>query len=32
MDIVFVGALVAFFVLSVGLISFCARLSEGEQR
>jgi hypothetical protein len=32
MDIVFIGALVAFFVLSFGLIRFCERLSDGERR
>jgi hypothetical protein len=32
MDIVFVGALVAFFVLSFGLIRFCERLADGGQR
>jgi hypothetical protein len=32
MDIAFVGALIAFFVLSVGLIRFCDRLSKGGQR
>jgi hypothetical protein len=32
MDIVFVGALVAFFILSFGLIQFCEWLSKGEQR
>lgn len=32
MDVVFVGVLVAFFVLSYGLIRFCERLSKGEQR
>ncbi len=32
MDIVFVGAMIAFFVLSVGLIRFCGRLYDGGQR
>lgn len=32
MDIAFVGALIAFFVLSVGLIIFCERLFGGGQR
>ena len=32
MDIVFVGALVVFVVLSMGLIQFCAWLSKGEPR
>jgi hypothetical protein len=32
MDIAFIGAMIAFFVLSVGLIRFCERLSDGERR
>ena len=32
MDIVFVGALVVFVALSMGLIQFCAWLAKGEQR
>jgi hypothetical protein len=32
MDIVFIGAMIAFFVLSIGLIRFCERLSDGERR
>jgi len=32
MDIVFVGAMIVFFVLSVGLIRFCEGLSKGDQR
>jgi hypothetical protein len=32
MDIVFVGAMIAFFVLSVGLIRFCERLFDGDRR
>jgi hypothetical protein len=31
MDVLFVGAMVAFFVLSVGLIRFCGRLYDGGQ-
>lgn len=32
MDFVFIGAMVAFFVLSFGLIRFCERLSDGERQ
>ena len=32
MDIAFIGAMIAFFVLSVGLIRFCERLADGERR
>ncbi len=32
MDIVFIGAMIVFFVLSVGLIRFCERLADGGQR
>jgi hypothetical protein len=31
-DAIFVGLLVGFFALSVGLIRFCERLQRGEQR
>ena len=32
MDIVFIGAMVVFVALSMGLIQFCAWLARGEQR
>ncbi len=32
MDFAFIGAMIAFFVLSVGLIRFCDRLAKGDQR
>jgi hypothetical protein len=32
MDIVFIAAMLAFFALSVGLIRFCERLSDGGRR
>ncbi len=31
-DVIFVGLLVGFFVLSIGLIRFCERLGKGDQR
>ena len=32
MDIAFVGAMIAFFALSVGLIRLCERLLDGDRR
>jgi hypothetical protein len=31
-DAIFVGLMVGFFALSVGLIRFCERLAKGDQR
>lgn len=32
LDVIFVGLIVGFFALSLGLIRFCERLAKGDQR